>query len=407
MKPKLRFKEFSKGWEKKKLKDIAYYKKGFAFKSKDYKPDGVKIIRVSDLGTSSIKNSNKVCIDLNEKGKYLEWELKENDLIITTVGSKPPVYESLVGKVIVVSKEFDGSLLNQNAIRVRVNKGYCQTFLPYIFDNKKYICFIEAIIRGNANQGNITVNDLFDYSFKIPSLPEQTKIADFLSTVDEKIQNQQDKITHLENIKKGFMQKIFSRKIRFKDDDGNDFPEWEEKKLGHRVEEYNFKTIKQNQYPILSSTKSGIYLQSEYFNKQTASENTLGYKIVPKGYFTYRSMSDTGEFTFNIQNIINNGIVSPAYPVFKADKDNSIFLQLLLNNSNFIKKQLLVLKEGGTRYALSFEKFCKLKVFIPCLEEQQKIADFLSSFGEKIDVEKDTLEHLKEMKKGLLQQMFV
>lgn len=381
MEPKLRFKEFSGDWEEKKLGDIFNISAGGDIDSNRCSKEKTKSniypiyansIEKSGLyGYSDIYKVEGPCITVTARGN-IGFAIPRNEKFY-------PIVRLLVLKP-----------------REKLNTKFFSECIN-----------LTNILIESTGVSQLTSPQMSKVKVKYTSLPEQSKIADFLSTVDEKIQNQQDKITHLENIKKGFMQKIFSRKIRFKDDTGNEFPEWEEKKLGHRVEEYNFKTIKQNQYPILSSTKSGIYLQSEYFNKQAASENTLGYKIVPKGYFTYRSMSDTGEFTFNIQNIINNGIISPAYPVFKTDKDNSIFLQLLLNNSNFIKKQLLVLKEGGTRYALSFEKFCKLKVFIPCLEEQEKIADFISLFDEKIDVEKDTLEHLKEMKKGLLQQMFV
>lgn len=398
MEPKLRFKEFSGDWEEKKFKQVIN-SFDYGMNSSAVEFDGEnKYIRITDIdeNTHRYLNNNIVSPSGKLEDKYI---VQKNDILFARTGAstgKTYLYDEKDGKLY-----FAGFLIRGN-VKEEYNSYF--VFNQTLTENyNKWVYLISM----RSGQPGINSNEYGNYKCKFPSLAEQTKIADFLSIVDEKIQNQQDKITHLENIKKGFMQKIFSRKVRFKDDNGNEFPEWEEKKLGHRVEEYNFKTIKQNQYPILSSTKSGIYLQSEYFNKQTASENTLGYKIVPKGYFTYRSMSDTGEFTFNIQNIINNGIISPAYPVFKTDKDNSIFLQLLLNNSNFIKKQLLVLKEGGTRYALSFEKFCKLKVFIPCLEEQQKIADFILSFDEKIDVEEDTLEHLKEMKKGLLQQMFV
>jgi type I restriction enzyme S subunit len=78
--------------------------------------------------------------------------------------------------------------------------------------------------------------------------------------------------------------------------------------LGEIIDEYNEKTTDNNMYPVLSSTKSGIHLQSEYFNKEAASNDTTGYKIIPKGYCTYRSMSDTGKFTFNVQKLIEIGI---------------------------------------------------------------------------------------------------
>lgn len=174
------------------------------------------------------------------------------------------------------------------------------------------------------------------------------------------------------------------------------------------VSEYNEKTQMNMQYPILSSTMSGIILQSTYFNKQTASENTIGYKIVPRGYFTYRSMSDTGEFHFNCQNIIDQGIVSPAYPVFKInDLHNSRFVEYILNETDSIKAQLLVAKEGGTRYALSFNKFLTLKINLPIKQVQDKIADLIVLFDSKIALSNKILKDLVTLKFTLLQQLFI
>lgn len=73
--------------------------------------------------------------------------------------------------------------------------------------------------------------------------------------------------------------------------------------------DYNIKTTINNEYPVLSSTASGMYLQSEYFNKEASSDNTIGYKIIPRGYCTYRSMSDTGLFTFNMQELVEKGML--------------------------------------------------------------------------------------------------
>lgn len=176
--------------------------------------------------------------------------------------------------------------------------------------------------------------------------------------------------------------------------------------LSKLVTEYNEKTKLNDAYPILSSTQSGIYLQDEYFDKQTASNDTTGYKIVPRGYFTYRSMSDTGSFTFNIQNTVEKGIVSPAYPVFFASKVNAKFLYYYLNNSPSFIIQILSSKEGGTRFALSFAKLQKLRINVPSSVEQEKIGGFLGSFDGLIQKQQERISLLRELKQGYLQQMF-
>ena len=204
------------------------------------------------------------------------------------------------------------------------------------------------------------------------------------------------------------MQKILSREIRFKDDNKISYPDWEEKKIEEIVREIKNKTTVSNQHPILSSSKRGLQLQEDYFTKQTASINNTGYKVLIKGDFTYRSMSDTGSFTFNQQNIIGIGIVSPAYPVFRCKKNTvDTFLHFYLNNAPIVKRQILTLKEGGTRYAMGFSKFKNLKIELPYIDEQKKIADFLSFIDKKINTTSAQIDKTKEFKKGLLQQMFV
>ena len=178
--------------------------------------------------------------------------------------------------------------------------------------------------------------------------------------------------------------------------------------LKNIVDEYNAKSKIQNEFPILSSTLSGIKLQNDYFNKQAASETTIGYKIVPFGYFTYRSMSDTGEFRFNLQNIIEKGIVSPAYPVFKVKEEyNAEFVEYILNETDNIKSQLLIKKEGGTRYALSFSKFQTLKIDLPIKNAQDKTVSQLRFINKVLTNEERILSNLQKLKNGLLQQMFI
>ena len=192
--------------------------------------------------------------------------------------------------------------------------------------------------------------------------------------------------------------------IRFEGFEGS----WEQKKLGDVINLYDNKTTVENEFPVLSSTMNGIYLQKEYFNQEVSKVSNIGYKVVPKGYITYRSMSDTDIFRFNVQNIIDFGIVSPAYPVFCGEKnvvDNS-FLTYQMNWSNNFLKQLVMSKEGGTRYALSFSKLSKMHVDTPSLSEQTKIGEYFAQLDNAITLNQRKAEQYKTLKKYMLQKMF-
>ena len=213
--PKFRFKEFEKDgeWVEEILGDVIKYFKGFAFQSIDYTSKGRRIIRVSDMGFDYIKNDeNAIYINEGDAIQYEKWQLKKDDLIITTVGSKPPMYDSLVGRTIIVESKDESALLNQNAVCLRANSKIAQKFLNTLFKKSEYVNFIVSIIRGNANQGSIALEDLFKYKFLQPKNPkEQKKIASCLSSLDSIITAQADKIEQLKLHKKGLMQGLFPK----------------------------------------------------------------------------------------------------------------------------------------------------------------------------------------------------
>lgn len=213
--PKYRFKEFENDgeWVEEVLGDLIKYFKGFAFQSTDYTSSGRRIIRVSDMGFDYIKNEeNATYINEVDAIQYEKWQLKKDDLIITTVGSKPPMYDSLVGRTIIVESKDENALLNQNAVCLRANSKIAQGFLNTLTKKSEYVIFIESIIRGNANQGSIALEDLFKYKFLKPKNPkEQQKIASCLSSLNELITAQSEKIEQLKLHKKGLMQGLFPK----------------------------------------------------------------------------------------------------------------------------------------------------------------------------------------------------
>lgn len=204
-------------WRIHEFGELVNYIKGYPFKSSEYTNDGIRVIRVSDTTRDSIADKNAVFVTSNSSIKYKKWKLKESDLIFTTVGSKPPMYDSLVGKAIFVTAVYDGSLLNQNAVLIRSKNGasYFQRLLLGHFRTERYIDHIELIFRGNANQASITLGNLFEFKLPIPSdIKEQTAIANALSDVDNLIASLETLIAKKSAIKTAAMQQLLTGKKR-------------------------------------------------------------------------------------------------------------------------------------------------------------------------------------------------
>lgn len=404
--PKLRFKEFSNEWEEKKLEEISELIDGD--RGKNY-PNEKEILEKGILFLSTSNFSDNKLI-LNKKNRYISQEkfdlltkgkVTSQDLIITLRGS--------IGNIVVFENDkFSTAFINAQMmiIRPNINNKY---YLYYLFQTLKSKKEIENMSSGSA-QPQLTKKDLKSFKLFYPSFQEQEKIANFLSSVDKKISLIEEKLELFKEYKKGVMQKIFSQELRFKDNEGNDYPEWEEKRLGDILEEYIEKSTINNQYQTLSSTATGLYLQEEYFNRQIASVNNIGYKILLKNQLVFSPQNLwLGNININIK--YERGIVSPSYKIFNL-KGNIILINYFKNLIK-IPRMLEAYKNASEQGAsvvrrnLDMEQFMNIYINLPTLEEQQKIADFLSSIDTKIEKIEKKLENLKEFKKGLLQQMFV
>ncbi|WP_317167222.1 restriction endonuclease subunit S [Chryseobacterium bernardetii] len=203
---------------------------------------------------------------------------------------------------------------------------------------------------------------------------------------------------------KGLSEKLFSQKVRFKEFTDN----WELKTLSDVLVKFEETTTINNQHPILTSARTGIFFQKDYFDgNEVASKDNRGYNIVPRGYFTYRHMSDDTTFKFNINTICDHGIVSTLYPVFTTNGVNDYFLKTYLNDGQVFKNYALLQKQGGSRTYMYYNKLTKLKLCFPNIEEQTKIASFLIKIDQKIQTEKAILEQMENQKRYILNQMFV
>ncbi len=184
---------------------------------------------------------------------------------------------------------------------------------------------------------------------------------------------------------------------------------WEQRKLSDYIVEYHEITTVNNQYPALTSSRKGIFLQTEYFaGNQIASADNTGYNIVPYGYFTYRHMSDDEIFHFNINDIVKNGIVSTLYPVFTTNEAmDSRYLQYQLNYGHEFSKFAILQKQGGSRTYMYLNKLKELKLTIPkSVEEQKSISNYLMKIDNLITLHQRKYDKLLNVKKSMLQKMF-
>ena len=375
--PKLRFKDNNGNdypqWEKKLIKDILKIYHG-----KDYKnePNEKKLYPV--LGTGGI---------ITYIDKFLcDWEC-------VLIGRKGTINKPQYMKTPFWSVDtlfYSKPKLKQNP-----------KFQYYLFQNINWKIYDEST--GVPSLSASTIEHINRF---IPTYAEQEKIASFFSTIDKKIENLENTITSLENQKKGLLQQIFSQKLRFKDENGNNYPNWEKKKLGDITTSYSGGTPSVNVKDYYNGTipfiKSGEIHNSftETFITETGL-NSSSAKLVKKGDLLFALYGATSGDT-SISKI--NGAINQAILCVRSTTLNLHYLYQLLN---FYRNKLLSIYLQGGQGNFSATIFKNLIFNFPCLEEQTKIADFLSAFDRKLENQKAQLEHWQQIKKGLLQQMFV
>ena len=178
-------------------------------------------------------------------------------------------------------------------------------------------------------------------------------------------------------------------------------------RLENFLEEVSRKTTQSDQYPVLTSSKNGLFLQDDYFNKQVASKDNKGYKIIQRGEFTYRAMSDTGEFYPNMLECTEIGIVSPAYPVFRISSDVILpdYLKYYFRSNSF-QRSIVSFVQGSTRASMKFAKMKTISIDLPSITEQQKIVQKLDLIKSHIAAKTKELSQLDNLIKARFVEMF-
>ncbi|EOU1218115.1 restriction endonuclease subunit S [Clostridium perfringens] len=395
--PKLRFKGFEDEWKEKSFKDIF---NGFEYgmNSAAVEFDGKnRYIRITDIDdrNSKYKSKNPVSPEGILEDKYL---VKSNDILFARTGAS-------VGKTYLYDKE-DGKLYFAGfLIRGNVN---CENNAKFIFTQTKTLNYEKwvKVMSMRSGQPGINSQEYSSYKIKVPSLQEQEKIANFLSKVDSIIEKQEKKVEYWNSYKKGMMQKIFSQKIRFKDENGRDYPEWQKKKLGNVCLMFSGgtpasknKIYYDGDIPFIRSAEINSFT-TELKISELGLKNSSA-KIVDKGDLLYALYGATsGEVGIaRMKGAINQAIL--------CIRSKEIINCYLLNLLQYNKEKIIETYIQGGQGNLSASILKELNFDFPCLEEQTKIANFLSNIDNIIEKESKKLEELKQWKKGLLQQMFV
>ena len=407
--PKLRFKaddgsDFP-NWEEKTLVELCE-PLTYGMNAAATKFDGEnRYIRITDIDdeTHAFLSNDVVSPSGELDDKYL---VKKGDILLARTGAstgKSYLYHPKDGKLF-----YAGFLIKAHVLPSSDDYFiYSQTLTD------RYGKWVKTTSMRSGQPG-INANEYASYSFSVPSLPEQRKIAGLLSAVDDVISAQEAEVAAWQERKKGVMQKLFSQEVRFKADDGSDFPDWEEKTLGELgcfcsgvgfSERYQgHANLPVNVYKVSDMNISGNE------REMLRANNTVDESILKK--MKTEAIDQPSIIFAKVGAAIFAERKRIARKPFIVDNNMMVFTPNDENDFEYIYWLTLTLRfasraQIGALPSYNASDISGFVVNIPSLPEQRKIADCLASLDDVIAKAKDELDAWRELKKGLLQQMFV
>jgi len=409
--PNLRFPGFEGEWELKNLGDTFSIFNGYAFSSNASVESGNLWVKIADVGIQEMKRGNISFLPFNFREKYSKFLLEKGDYVVAL--TRPILNGKL--KIAKIDDFFDGSLLNQRVGKIQTSN--CNGFIYYTLQRVTIIKEIENNIAG-SDPPNLSPNEINSISIKLPLISEQQKIADFLSLTDSRIQTQKKIISQLKSQMSNLKDLIFEQQLKFKDNNDNEFPDWRDFKLSDLGNTFNGLSGKTKEHfgvgqkyiqykQVFDSAKINIANCAFVDVEENENQNIVEYGDV---LFTISSETpeEIGMSSVLLENVDNVYLNSFCFGFRTNSFDELIpeFSQFLFR-SNKLRNEIIKLAQGSTRYNMSKTEFLKLKVKLPCKDEQIKIAQLLSSISEKIIIESELLTQYENQKKYLLQNLLV
>ena len=393
--PKLRFKEFDGDWTTSPLKALCKINQGLQIAIEDrFLEDGNN--RYFYITNEFLKEGSKKAYFIENPPKAVICD--ESDILMTRTGNTGQVVTDVKGA-------FHNNFFKIDFDRSIINKNFFIEFLKK--DTTQHLILKYA---GASTIPDLNHSDFYRIVMPITTIEEQTKIASFLSAVDEKISQLTQKHELLSQYKQGMMQKLFSQQIRFKADDGSEFGEWEKtilgltgKFIGGGTPSKEVAEFWQGSIPWISSSD---LVDESIFNINitrfisTDALNQSATKLIPANSILIVSRVGVGKVAVTDRDICT----SQDFTNLVLSNGNAVFFGYSIKS---LTGRLLEMNQGTSIKGFVKDDLSNLKVQIPSLEEQTKIANFLSAIDQKIEIVAQQIEQAKQWKKGLLQQMFV
>ena len=404
--PKLRFKEFDENWRLLTLKQlINSLDAGVSVISEDIMPldDEYSVLKTSCISLGYFNKNERKRVIKSKEIQRLKEPVLDDSIIISRMNT--PL---LVGMNAYVDKAPANTFLPDRLWQIKINNDLVMTlWLSFYLGSDGCLYKLRDLASGTSNSmKNITKPGVLSINLFVPSKEEQTKIASFLSSVDDKITQLTQEHELLSEFKKGMMQQLFSQTMRFKADDGSDFEDWEERTLGEVSTTFSGgtptssnKLFYEGQIPFIKSGEISQSNTAQFINELALANSSA--KLVKKGDLLYALYGATsGQVAIaQLEGAINQAVL--------CIRSKTLVTNYLYNFLLFKKEEILSTYLQGGQGNLSASILKEIDIPTPCLEEQTKIANFLSAIDQKIDNVAAQIDQAKIWKKGLLQQMFV
>ena len=347
--------------------------------------------------------------DIYKSEKYISHEEYDkyknkpqiNDILMTRITA------GVIGETAMVTKDVPLAYYVSLAL-IRCEKLFPSYVEKYIHSIQFRKELYKRIIH-TAFPKKINLGDIGKCLVGITNEQEQQKIAEFLSTIDTVIEKQKETVSAWEERKKGVIQKLFSQEVRFKADDGSEFPEWEKKRIGDVCEQTK-ETIDPMDKPKNLFVEYSMPAYDNEMKPDIAYGNTMNSirKVIRRPCVLINKLNVRKRRIWNVTNPENNAVCSAEFVPLTSDVMNLTFVTYFAL-TDWFTKYLLDCSTGSSnsQKRVTPDVILNVKMPVPCLVEQQKIADCLSSLDEVIEKQKAALAAWEELKKGLLQQMFV